>query len=166
MKLTIDEIKKIQTAWEEQEKFCTPPSGWASEEFKQFRMLPVENYKNLIFTALELYEEVELDNKIIAERDKILKANPCPVHGECVPYVMEKIKKLEQDNTRLRAVADSAREVIDWFDGLSNKQDKLLKRGFKEACENWNEATDWGKNSFDFTELKQALIKLEEQHGS
>lgn len=36
-------------------------------------------------------EEIEVSERIIADRDRILDALPCPVHGRCVPHVLEKL---------------------------------------------------------------------------
>lgn len=59
---------------------------------------------------LDLFEELELADKIIAERNKLLDAIPsCPVHGQCVPYAIEwvekamvMIKELSAENEKLR----------------------------------------------------------------
>lgn len=41
-----------------------------------------------------LREEVALDDKIIAERDRLLNMFDCPEHGQCVPYAMEQVEQL------------------------------------------------------------------------
>ncbi len=44
-------------------------------------------------TISALRNEVEVDDKLIAERDKLLDLIPCPAHGRCVPYAMTWIKE-------------------------------------------------------------------------
>lgn len=44
----------------------------------------------------EAKAEIEVGDKIIKERNRILDEFPCPVHGPCVPYVIEKIYKLQE----------------------------------------------------------------------
>lgn len=41
-----------------------------------------------------LREEVALDDKIIAGRDRLLNMFECPEHGQCVPYAMEQVEQL------------------------------------------------------------------------
>lgn len=38
--------------------------------------------------------EITLDDKIIADRNLVLEALPCPVHGQCVPHAIDEIAKL------------------------------------------------------------------------
>lgn len=49
-----------------------------------------------------LREEVALDDKIIADRDRLLNMFDCPAHGQCVPYAMEQIEALRKDAGRYR----------------------------------------------------------------
>lgn len=37
--------------------------------------------------------EIATDDLLLAERNRILDALPCPVHGPCVPYVLEFIER-------------------------------------------------------------------------
>lgn len=48
-----------------------------------------------------LKEEVAIDNDLLAERQRILDACPCPSHGACVPHVLE---TLTSQQAKLRAV--------------------------------------------------------------
>lgn len=48
-----------------------------------------------------LREEVALDDKIIADRDRLLNMFDCPAHGQCIPYAMEQIEALRKDADRL-----------------------------------------------------------------
>jgi len=47
-----------------------------------------------------LREEVALDDKIIADRDRLLNMFDCPAHGQCIPYAMEQIEALRKDADR------------------------------------------------------------------
>lgn len=49
--------------------------------------------------ARALLEEVkctEIGDKIIADRNRVLDALPCPIHGQCVPHALEEIARLKQ----------------------------------------------------------------------
>lgn len=46
-----------------------------------------------------LRDEVASDNKIIAERDRLLNMFECPEHGQCVPYAMEQVTALRSDKS-------------------------------------------------------------------
>lgn len=43
---------------------------------------------------VELEAEVEIDNQLLADRQKILDVCPCPIHGRCIPYVIERLELL------------------------------------------------------------------------
>lgn len=49
-----------------------------------------------------LREEIELDNKIITERNRLLGLFECLDHGHCVPYAMEQVAELRRDAERYR----------------------------------------------------------------
>lgn len=40
--------------------------------------------------------EIRVSDELLADRNRILDALPCPQHGPCVPYVLEQIGKLAQ----------------------------------------------------------------------
>lgn len=40
-------------------------------------------------------EEIRLDDELLAERDKVLDALPCPSHGRCVPFALQEIVRLK-----------------------------------------------------------------------
>lgn len=50
----------------------------------------------------DLREEVDLDNKRIAQLERVLKATPsCPDHGDlCIPHALEWIAKAKQEQPR------------------------------------------------------------------
>lgn len=59
----------------------------------------------------DLHEEVDLDNKRIAELERVLKAIPaCPDHGDlCIPHAMEWIAKaraMEAERDKYKAFAE------------------------------------------------------------
>jgi len=47
-----------------------------------------------------LREEISIDNKIIADRERLLSMFECPEHGKCVPYAMEQVEALRKDAGR------------------------------------------------------------------
>jgi len=68
--------------------------------------------------VLELIAEIELDNKIIAERELLLSAIPeCAAHGKCVPYAIQWVKdtqtqvaELLEERDQLKAYSESLRK--------------------------------------------------------
>lgn len=45
---------------------------------------------------ISLKEEIAVSDLLIAERNRILKAYLCPVHGECVPHVLDLLETLKE----------------------------------------------------------------------
>lgn len=68
------------------------------------------------------------------------------------------------ERNALEQKLDVAREAIanyvGQFNKLKEKQDKLLKNGFAEACGNWTEATSDDFGLMDVEPLMKALAKL------
>ncbi len=49
-----------------------------------------------------LMEEISLDNKIIAERDRLLAVIPeCGPHGQCVPHAIDWVERMKAENEEL-----------------------------------------------------------------
>lgn len=45
-----------------------------------------------------LKEEIKLDNRRIADLEKVLYAIPeCPVHGGCIPHALEWIERMKNN---------------------------------------------------------------------
>ena len=62
----------------------------------------------LIEEIERLTEEVKLDDKIIAERNRLLDTIPqCAAHGQCVPYAIQWVKDAQTDLAVLREVVDN-----------------------------------------------------------
>ena len=62
-----------------------------------------------------LRQEVELDDKLIADRDRLLNLFECPDHGQCIPYAMEQVEALRK---ALTECADSLHaEMLQKFGG-------------------------------------------------
>ncbi|WLH42095.1 hypothetical protein [Pseudomonas sp. FP2254] len=67
-------------------------------------MLGVEIERDQLKAENEaLLEEVALDDKLIADRDRLLNMFECPVHGQCIPYAMGQVEALRKDASRWRA---------------------------------------------------------------
>lgn len=62
----------------------------------------------------ELECEIEVDNKLLAERNRVLDAIPeCPSHGsECIPHAMEWIAETCDENERLRVALKQLRVTL------------------------------------------------------
>ena len=56
-----------------------------------------------------LKAEVETDDRLIADRDRILDRLPCPTHGRCIPHVLEQIDALQ---ARVAALEKLLRRVV------------------------------------------------------
>ncbi|QYY84006.1 hypothetical protein [Pseudomonas germanica] len=81
-----------------------PPLG-EKPDFSLIDQLKTENEA--------LREEVALDDKIIADRDRFLNMFECPEHGQCIPYAMEQVEALRKDAERLRNAADFVQKLCD-----------------------------------------------------
>lgn len=67
----------------------------------------------------ELEREVALDDQLLADRQRILDSCPCPVHGACIPHVLETLAKSKAAEEKLRAaeaVVEASRIVAKWDD--------------------------------------------------
>ena len=66
-----------------------------------------------------LRDEISTDDRLIAERDRLVAAIPqCPVHGPCIPYAIEWVEKailmmqeLKAENEALRKDAERYRYI-------------------------------------------------------
>ena len=83
-----------------------PPLG-QKPDFSLMDQLKAENEA--------LREEVALDDKLIADRDRLLNLFECPDHGQCIPYAMEQVEALRK---ALTECADSLHaEMLQKFGG-------------------------------------------------
>lgn len=79
------------------------PYHWDTEQGQRDLNQVLAAVDGLVAAELaELREEIALDNKRIAELERVLKAIPgCPDHGElCIPHAMEWIAKALQEQPR------------------------------------------------------------------
>lgn len=65
-------------------------------ELARVRAVPNNEVCTLLDIIDGLREELKTSDQIIAERNRILQAHPCPVHGQCVPHVLEVLKSHEE----------------------------------------------------------------------
>lgn len=74
--------------------------------------------------VLDLLEEINIADKIIAERDRLISAIPaCPVHGQCVPHAIEWVEKavlmmriLKAENEALRRGMTGDYDLDAWLE--------------------------------------------------
>lgn len=78
-------------------------------------------------TVAELESEIEISNKLIQERNRLLSEFDCPEHGQCVPFAIEEISKLRAEIGRYKTaltdainrpkgvVPDSAVSLVEWM---------------------------------------------------
>ena len=89
-----------------------------------------------------LREEVEIDNKIIAERDRLLNAVPeCAAHGQCVPHAIQWVKDVQVENSQL----------LEERDQLKAENERLQQ--FEAAYTEWSNKTDWVQETVHWSEL-------------
>lgn len=68
--------------------------------------------------------EITVDNELLAERERILTACPCPVHGACVPHVLAelgRIPELEKELEVKRLVVLEQGALIAQLQGQGNQ---------------------------------------------
>lgn len=86
-------------------------------------------------------EEIEISDKILADRKRITDLLSCPVHGECVPHAVEEIKRLQTINAaaiRMVVEHDKWRKVQDEpgeSDDIAEEAEGDLWRLAREAAE-------------------------------
>lgn len=89
-----------------------------------------------------LREEVEIDNKIIAERDRLLNAIPeCAAHGQCVPHAIQWVRDVQVENSQL----------LEERDQLKAENERLQQ--FEAAYTEWSNKTDWVQETVHWSEL-------------
>lgn len=59
----------------------------------------------------KLQENLDVSDKIITERNRLLDALLCPVHGQCVPHALEQIAKLQKQNQVYREALEFYKEA-------------------------------------------------------
>ncbi len=67
--------------------------------------------RTLNLRVLELTREVEVLDTLLDERNRILKAIPCPRHGECVPFAMREYYRLQEEVAALKLTANTQKET-------------------------------------------------------
>lgn len=95
---------------------------------------------------LALRAEVALDNKIIAERDRLLAAIPeCAAHGQCVPYAIQWVKDTQTQVAELLEARDTLKAIV--FDhemGLEAAKEEIARlKGENEALRKHAERLNW-----------------------
>lgn len=50
----------------------------------------------LSLALLEVEKELEITDKLLDERNALLGEFPCPVHGQCIPYVRDLLRKAKE----------------------------------------------------------------------
>ncbi len=69
--------------------------GWADLKLVQRWDVDSDSWliRDLARALLDAREEIETDDKLLADRNRILDAYPCAVHGPCVPHIMETLEE-------------------------------------------------------------------------
>ena len=58
-------------------------------------------------------EEVRVADQLIAERNRVLDALPCPVHGQCVPHALNAIASLQAALAAVQKAAQALEARLD-----------------------------------------------------
>jgi len=97
-----------------------------------------EDILALIAANEQLAEEVELDNRIIAERDRLLNAIPeCAAHGQCVPFAIQWVKDIQAE----------VKELLEERDQLKAENEALRKQVtvLQSDANSWQSGYDEGR---------------------
>lgn len=82
----------------------------------------------LEFENKKLKEEIDIDNKLLADRQRILDACPCPEHGSCVPHVLDELARLKSFDKIMsyegRPISDDVKVTI-----YIIKKDEMISPG-------------------------------------
>jgi hypothetical protein len=100
-----------------------------------------------------LAEEVELDNKIIAERDRLLNAIPeCAAHGQCVPYAIQWAKDIQAE----------AKELLEERDQLKAVNTRLIEqvKVLQSDANSWQSGYDEGRRMGTKTLLETRVMDI------
>jgi hypothetical protein len=85
-------------------------------------------------TEAKLREELDIANKLIAERDRILEEFPCPEHGKCVPHVLELLRNEKATAaTQLDKMAEFKKAYADIGEPTQDSEGHGLDRGSFKA---------------------------------
>lgn len=79
---------------------CQPEKGFESEHLDLGKFMDwvwaLKSERDQLKAENEVLRgEIATDDKIIAERDRLLNMFECPEHGQCVPYAMEQVARLQ-----------------------------------------------------------------------
>lgn len=88
----------------------------------------------LIAEIEELREEVQISDRIIADRDRLLSMFECPDHGQCVPHAMAQVETLRKDAERyrwLRQYTVKSLPVFGALERLDRDIDAAMTQGAK-----------------------------------
>lgn len=102
--------------------------------------------KSVAKKILDLIAELEVTDKIIAERNRLLAAIPaCPVHGQCVPNAIEWVEKAMLMMRALKDENEVARMRIKELDLLFGRYILAMRAAVIE--ENAEKGMEWIYNS-------------------
>lgn len=93
-----------------------------------------------------LTEEVEVGDKIIAERDRLLAAIPeCAANGQCVPYAIQWVRDIQVERDQLKA---------------ENERMRLALKSAEDAM--WKSESNMDNEAADIRDLLAAMSKGEQ----
>ena len=56
----------------------------------------IEDHRQVFNALVQMRAEIQVDDSLLKDRNRILAALPCPIHGPCVPYVLEQLEALKR----------------------------------------------------------------------
>lgn len=85
---------------------------------------PEDVVARLQFQLSEARAEIEIDNKLIAERNRVFDALPCPIHGQCAPGALQQVELLKRDQGQLAALREQHATLQSQFDEVTRQRDR------------------------------------------
>lgn len=90
---------------------------------------PNKTVRFLLDRMEKLEGELKVSDKLIDNRNVLVDKMPCPAHGRCIPYAIERVAKLEAVASAANGLMseDDAMEALSHFNCLF-----ILKEALKE----------------------------------
>jgi hypothetical protein len=84
--------------------------------------------------ADEAEASAAIGDKLLAERNRVLDALPCPTHGQCVPHALDEIDRLRAELAAAKKRADEFAEIIIKAAELNASKDRVLAAANEEIA--------------------------------
>ncbi len=86
-----------------------------SLDYRQEQIEKNEKFLLEATTAIpKLIEVIEINQRLIEERNRVLAEFECSIHGECVPGAIEQIRAIKKENQSLKAEMERLEKQHQW----------------------------------------------------